>query len=299
MRMGTTLLAAALLWLALAGCADRAVLSAEASDESAGPASAVSEDAPASTEPAPGGGEATSEAARPCVFDQLADAAIAEMALPENAASFERVKAAFRYVIEHTHYVPFDEADLTDSWRWADSCGQPPTIWQVMAFSPLQYGIGSCENYACALMVLLERMGFDTRYVTGTTYSVQGAQVDHAWAMVAVEGGWYHIDPQLEDNVHRDGTLFYRYFLKSDAEFAASHRWGTLLDNPDPASLELPACEKSAPAVAAEPIEKTRAPELPRALTAAGRLRSAGTDCGLEPEGALPPFPLEAAGSAG
>ena len=44
--------------------------------------------------------------------------------------------------------------------------------------------------------------------------------------MVQLDGQWYHIDPQLEDNVTRRGRLTYRFFLKGDQTMAADHRWG-------------------------------------------------------------------------
>jgi transglutaminase-like putative cysteine protease len=44
-------------------------------------------------------------------------------------------------------------------------------------------------------------MGFEARYVPGLTYSIEGKLVPHAWAMVRLDGSWYHADPQLEDNI--------------------------------------------------------------------------------------------------
>jgi hypothetical protein len=47
-----------------------------------------------------------------------------------------------------------------------------------------------------------------------------------------VDGEWYHLDCQLEDNISRHGSIRYRYFMKGDATMAGSHRWGqNLIDS--------------------------------------------------------------------
>lgn len=83
-----------------------------------------------------------------------------------------------------------------------------------------------CEDYAAALTLLLRGMGLEAQYVPGLTYSAEGNLVDHAWTMVKIDGVWYHLDSQLEDNISRRGSVRYRYFLKGDATLSGSHRWG-------------------------------------------------------------------------
>ena len=83
-----------------------------------------------------------------------------------------------------------------------------------------------CEDYAAALTLVLRGMGLAAEYVPGLTYSAEGHLVDHAWTVVQLEGTWYHLDCQLEDNISRRGTVRYRYFLRGDATLSASHRWG-------------------------------------------------------------------------
>ena len=72
--------------------------------------------------------------------------------------------------------------------------------------------LGSCEDYAAALTVLLQEMGLEAVYVAGLTISVEGDFVDHAWTAVQLRGEWYHLDAQLEDNILRNDFLTYRYF---------------------------------------------------------------------------------------
>ena len=94
------------------------------------------------------------------------------------------------------------------------------------ALSPLRFGVGMCEDYVAALTLLLRDMGLRAEYVPGLIYSVEGHLVDHAWTIVQIDGVWYHLDSQLEDNISCRGSVRYRYLLNSDTTRAASHRWG-------------------------------------------------------------------------
>lgn len=151
----------------------------------------------------------------------LADG-IAANILEPGMQDADKVKAAYEYVIANTFFAP--PVGL-DSWRIYDDKAVPSYV-ENRALSPLAYGIGSCEDYAAALTLLLQRMGFEARYVPGLTISVKGDFVDHAWTAVKIGYTWYHLDSQLEDNVTRNDTIAYRYFLKSDEYMLADHRWG-------------------------------------------------------------------------
>jgi len=131
-------------------------------------------------------------------------------------------QAAYEYIIANTY---FAQPIGLDVWRFRGS-GETPTYVENRAISPLLFGIGSCEDYAAALVILLEEMGMEARYVPGLTYSVGGEFVDHAWTIAKIDGNWYHLDSQLEDNVTRGDLLNYRYFMRGDETMYASHRWG-------------------------------------------------------------------------
>lgn len=229
----------------------------------------------------------------PCYFTQMAEQAVENMHLSGSEAPRDKVLAAYRYVIENTFYAEFEQPVLVDNWRYEDACGQPPTVYEVMAAGPLVYGFGTCEDYSAALIVLLEHMGFEALYVPGLTFSVHNTLVDHAWVMVNVEGTWYHIDPQLEDNVIKGPTTSYRYFLKGDEEFAAHHVWGSALRKPDPHSLTLPPCPASAPAQPPSAIAQTAMPNIAllEEKTLAGQRAGGRQPSELQPSGFLPPLP--------
>lgn len=153
---------------------------------------------------------------------------VEEISTPE-MSEYERAKAAFDYMIRNTY---LDEPIGLNLWRIHGGGEQPIPYLEQRALSPLRYGVGMCEDYAAALTLLLRGMGLQAEYVPGLTYSAEGHLVDHAWTMVQIDGVWYHLDSQLEDNISRRGSVRYRYFLKSDTSMSASHRWGqNLIDS--------------------------------------------------------------------
>lgn len=208
-----------------------------------------------------------------CFFSELAAGCISEMGTPaaENTP-FETIRMAYRYVIGNTHFIPYEHPLLVNSWQYLDNCGTAPTIYQVYAMGPLYYHIGTCEHYSAALIILLEQLGFQALYVPGLTYSYEGKLVEHAWVMVQVNGEWFHLDPQLDDNVIRGSQLTYRYFLKNDADFSQHHVWGRRLPEPDFYALSLPDAYGVAPVFQPEPIEKSPLPDIEQLKTSAQQL---------------------------
>ena len=186
----------------------------------------------------------------------------------------DRVRVAYEYVIANTY---FAKPIGLDSWRIRQSGDRIPNYVENRALSPLAFGIGSCEDYACALILLLEEMGFQARYVPGITISVQGAFVDHAWAAVELDGRWYHLDPQLEDNIMKNDRLCYRYFLKSDQTMLADHRWSrnllqfAELSAPQRREIEqnylLPECPADLPSPGARQLVQAPVPDYQRLLS--------------------------------
>lgn len=158
------------------------------------------------------------------------------------------VRALYHYLIEQVYFA--DPVGL-DLWRYMSEYDQIPISYlENRAFSPLQFNIGSCEDFAAAMVLLLRAAGFEAEYVPGFTLSVNQVYIDHAWAVVKLEDCWYHIDPQLEQNVIRDSMLTYRYYLKSDNDFAIDHKWGENLITYWP---DIPRAEKTAIRASAPP----------------------------------------------
>ena len=172
--------------------------------------------------------ESTSENQLHPYLRQLAASIAGELASSQ-MSEYERTKAAFDYMITH---VSMGEPIGSELWRVHGGGDTPVSFVEQRALSPLRFGVGMCEDYAAALTLLLREMGLEARYVPGLTYSAEGHLVDHAWTMVRIDGVWYHLDSQLEDNISRRGSVRYKYFLRGDATLSASHRWGqNLIDS--------------------------------------------------------------------
>lgn len=154
---------------------------------------------------------------------KLAQDIISDITTP-TMNELQKVKSAYDYIIKNTYFA--DPIGL-DSWQLHGDT-TPPDYIEQRALSVLAYGIGSCEDYAAAMVVLLKEMGFESMYVPGLTLSIDNEYVDHAWTAVKLSDGWYHIDSQLEDNVTK-GTLSYRFFLKGDSDMVQHHIWGERL----------------------------------------------------------------------
>lgn len=149
-----------------------------------------------------------------------------EQLLSSGMSEREKVRAAYVWAVESIY---FAQPVGIDSWQLYASAGVKPGFLEAHALSPLLYGVGSCEDFAAALTLVLRAMGFEARYVYGMVISAQGSFVDHAWTMVRLGSEWYHLDSQLEQNITKDGALKFSYFLKGDDYMMSDHRWGESL----------------------------------------------------------------------
>lgn len=160
-------------------------------------------------------------------IQQLAQDIADELVTPE-MSEYEKVKTLFDYMLDTT---AIGEPIGIEIWRVRGNYTEPPSYLEQRALSVLLYHVGMCEDYAAALTLLYRAAGLQAEYVPGITYSAEGPLVDHYWTMVMVDRQWYHVDPQLEDNISRHGYVRYRYFMRGSS-IHASHWWGqNLIDS--------------------------------------------------------------------
>lgn len=83
-------------------------------------------------------------------------------------------------------------------------------------------GIAVCQGYAETFELFMNSLSIENRFVTGTA-----GGVSHAWNMVKLEDGWYHVDSTWDDPVpDKKGRLLYTYFLLNDEEMKSlRHKW--------------------------------------------------------------------------
>lgn len=122
------------------------------------------------------------------------------MNAPQNADDYQKAKYAFEYVVKYTDYV----SDAPESQN----------IYSVFVNRR-----SVCAGYAKAVQLLLNKMGVECTYVTGTD---KAAGSTHAWNIAKLDGEYYHIDATYGDAITQNGgsvDIFYD-FLAFDDEFA-------------------------------------------------------------------------------
>lgn len=144
------------------------------------------------------------------------------------STEYEIALTIYNYLISHVYFA--DPIGL-DIWRYRSNQTEPPTYVENRSLSPILFGVGSCEDFAAAMVILLQESGIDAVYVAGYTLSYRGGYTDHAWVVAKIDGAWYHFDPQLEQDIYPGGKIPYRFFMATDDEMLGSHLWGESLIN--------------------------------------------------------------------
>lgn len=124
--------------------------------------------------------------------------------------TYDKVKACYDYLIHHTVYginehpedVIYPEGFDLEMWDGTQV---------FLADDVLKSGIGVCDNYAAAFMVMTRRIGLET-YVNGGTIGGQG----HAWNNIKINGKYYLFDAQVEDRIadNNGGEIQYMLFCQ-------------------------------------------------------------------------------------
>lgn len=106
---------------------------------------------------------------------------IAAEIFTNDMTDFEKVHAAYRYIILNTNYSVAPQAD-----------GGGHSIYSI-----LKDGIGVCQAYALLFQRLMDEAGVTSKYITGIT----AQNVSHAWNVVTIDGKTYHVDVTYGDPV--------------------------------------------------------------------------------------------------
>lgn len=127
-----------------------------------------------------------------------------------DASDYDKVKAAYEYVILNTDY-SMDGV-------------QNQNIQSVFVTH-----ISVCAGYAKAFQYLLTRMGIPCSYITGTVWRNGGAAEEHAWNCVEIDGAFYLVDATWGDPTYGsedevdNAAISYDYLCLTTEELARSH----------------------------------------------------------------------------
>jgi transglutaminase-like putative cysteine protease len=90
----------------------------------------------------------------------------------------------------------------------------------------LNNGTGVCQAYAELFYLFMCYLDIECYYVGGAAKGASGEYGPHAWNVVYVDDGYYHVDVTFDDPVPDAGSkISYDYFLKTDDEMARDHAW--------------------------------------------------------------------------
>ncbi len=118
---------------------------------------------------------------------------------------WEKEKYVHDYIVDNCRYVHNEKDYLYSS-----------------AYGVLVNGEASCEGYAKAAKMLLDKLGIENGVVSGTAYDESGNPSPHMWNAVNVDGEWYHLDCTWDDPVGEQ-TKSYFYFNLNDKRIALTH----------------------------------------------------------------------------
>lgn len=95
-----------------------------------------------------------------------------------------------------------------------------------MPYDALVNGQGVCSAYASSAKILMDMVGIENIYITGTATSDDKPE-NHGWNIVKIGGNYYHLDVTWDDPVSTWGfdNVNYKYFNVTDREIGKDHVW--------------------------------------------------------------------------
>lgn len=130
---------------------------------------------------------------------------ISRKIVSKNATEFDKVKAVHDYIVLNSSY-----SNNTKNSQYS-------------AYTLLTEKKGVCQAYALLMIRLLQELNVDMKYVKGFSNNEL-----HAWALVKVDGEWYHIDPTWNDPIgSKNDEVWYKFFMLMDKQISNTHSWDT------------------------------------------------------------------------
>ena len=126
-----------------------------------------------------------------------------------NYSDFEKIKAIHDYLALH---IAYDYGNFLNDTIPANS---------YTAYGALIKGIAVCDGYTKAAQLMLNQLGIENYYVSGT-----GNGGLHSWNLVVLDGQHYFMDITWDDPVPNTPNLVrYKYFLVTSDELRKDHNW--------------------------------------------------------------------------
>ena len=139
--------------------------------------------------------------------------AVLELLEQANACAddYEKVKFLNDWLAENVEY------DY-ESFGLSQGRGEAADAFVNTVYGTLVEKKTLCGGYSYTVCYILDRLGIEALYVTGTT--LDGL---HAWNEVKLGEEYYHIDTTWADD-NQNGRILYTYFCLDDAEMSLTHK---------------------------------------------------------------------------
>ena len=123
-------------------------------------------------------------------------------------------------IIHNTQYDP-------DVLYYARSATDPHFDLAYTAYGALVAHKAVCAGYARAYQLILNRLGIECGYISGTAVNTKGETEAHAWNYIKADGVYYLVDVTWDDPVDEDYTdtdhLSHDYFCLSSVDMGKDH----------------------------------------------------------------------------
>ena len=123
--------------------------------------------------------------------------------------TYEKVLSVYKYYVDNFNYV--HESVTSD-------------IKFHTVAAPFIYREAVCEGFAFSFAHVMNRMGVPCGVVAGESF-LNGMNGSHAWNVIRVDNGFYHLDVTWDICTKDKGKNLFDYFLLDDQLMSRDHRW--------------------------------------------------------------------------
>lgn len=89
---------------------------------------------------------------------------------------------------------------------------------------PLQQGVGVCEGIAKTVKILCGRLGIECVIAVSEAAPERGIKYRHAWNVLRLGNGWYHLDATFDNSLGRYGAGRFDYYNLDDGRIFLDHQ---------------------------------------------------------------------------
>lgn len=163
----------------------------------------------ASDEPVPDMSKALDHAVNVCIAE-----------CPGDGSDYDKALFIHDLIINNTKY----DADVL---FYAQDKDNPHFDQAYTAYGALVNHKAVCAGYARAYQLIMNRMGIECGYISGSAVNSKGETETHAWNYIKADGQYYFVDVTWDDPVAEDHTdtdhISHDYFFLSSADMGRDH----------------------------------------------------------------------------